>query len=139
LDGRLLFDHSQVLTLDVLNQREFERSSLVEPVVHQRGDRRFNGELGGTPTALARDQLEPASGARPDDDRLQHASLADRVSERGERRLVEVLTRLVGVGVNLLESELAQPVLSEEITRGRVREVAAWPECCAMGAIGRRS
>jgi hypothetical protein len=83
-----------------------------------RGDRDLAGELGGAPSPLAGDELVPAGGARPDDDRLQHAPLADGVGQRRERRFVEMLAWLVGVWVDLVERELAQPGLGRRLVIG---------------------
>ena len=58
-----LLDRAQVLADDVLDQRELERSGLVERVVDECRDRRLAGELGGAPAPLAGDELVPV--ARP--------------------------------------------------------------------------
>jgi len=55
------------------------------------------GLLRRAPAALASDDLELARGRRADDDRLQHAALANRIGERGERLLVEMLATLARV------------------------------------------
>ncbi len=57
-----LFDRREVLADDVLDQRELQRSGVVECVVDQRGDGRLAGELGGAPAPLAGDDLEAVRG-----------------------------------------------------------------------------
>jgi hypothetical protein len=51
------------------------------------------GLLRCAPAAFAGDDLEVARGRRSEDDRLQHAALANRIGQRGERLLVEMLAR----------------------------------------------
>jgi hypothetical protein len=55
------------------------------------------GLLRCAPAAVAGDDLEVARGRRSEDDRLQHAALANRIGQRGERLLVEMLARLARV------------------------------------------
>ena len=55
---------------------------VVGDVVDEGGDRLQSGHPGGSPSALAGDQLVALGCARPDDDGLQHAALPDRVRER---------------------------------------------------------
>ena len=98
-----LLDRAEVLADDVLDQRQLQRPRLVERVVDERRDGRLAGELGGAPAALAGDELIAVLD-RPDDDRLQHAALPDRVRQRGQRRLVEALARLSGIRADLPRS-----------------------------------
>ena len=63
---------------------------------------------GSAPAALAGDELVPVVD-RPHDHRLQHPSLADRVRQRGQRRLVEALARLSRVRMDLAERDVAKP------------------------------
>ncbi len=46
---------------------------------------------------------------RPDDDRLKHAALPDRVRQRGQRRLVEALARLSWIRPDLRDRDVAKP------------------------------
>src|SRR5437016_5842978 len=59
-------------------------------------DRLEVGALGRLETAFAGDQLE-AAGDAADDERLEEPVTTDRLGQRGERLLVEVPPRLVGV------------------------------------------
>ena len=72
-------------------------------------------ELGldaGTQPALAGDQL--VSRARcPDQDRLEHAVLAQRVGQRGDLARVELPARLERIGVDLIDGDLDQLGLFE--------------------------
>ena len=103
-----LLDRAQVLANEVLDQRQLQRSRLVQGVVDQRRDRRLAGELGGAPAPFAGHQRIPIA-ERTDDDRLQHPALADRVRQRRERRLVKPPPRLVGVGVDDVDRDHPQP------------------------------
>ena len=102
------FDRGEILADDVLDQGELERSGAFDARVDERGNRRLAGELSRAPAPLAGDQLVPAGGVWADDDRLQHASLADRIGERAERLLVEMLAGLVGVRMDLLDREISR-------------------------------
>ena len=95
LIGRGFFERVQLLALDVLDDRLLEHRRVVGGA-HDRGDRLEPDPARRAPAALARDQLEAvAAGAH--EDRLEHADLADRLRQRGERLLVEVLARLLRV------------------------------------------
>jgi hypothetical protein len=74
--------------------------------------------LRGSPASFTGDEFIPAGWAGSDDDRLQDAALADRLSQCGERGFLEVLAGLVGVGVDLVEREVPQPALSRQTVRG---------------------
>jgi hypothetical protein len=99
-DGPGLFDRREVLADHVLNQRELKRVGSVERAVDQRRDRRLPRLLRRAPAALAGHDFELAQGHRSDDDRHQHATLANRIGKRGERLLVEMLARLARVRVD---------------------------------------
>ena len=73
------------------------------------------GLLAGPPAALAHDQLVASPRRRPrrrrdrpDDDRLEHADLPDRVDQLGHLVLVEDLPRLLGVGPDLADRDLGE-------------------------------
>jgi hypothetical protein len=74
-------------------RRELERPGLVQRVIDGRRDRRLAGDRGGAPTSLSGDELV-AVADWPDAHRLQHATLTNRVRQRGQRRLIEALARL---------------------------------------------
>ena len=67
------------------------------------------GRGGRAQPPLAHHQLV-AAGVRigAHDDRLQHAELADRVGQLGQRVLVEDLARLLGVGVDLVDGQFGE-------------------------------
>jgi hypothetical protein len=75
----------EVLTCGVLDQRELEWDGIVGVTAHVRRSRGEFGELRGAAPAFAGDQLEPFAAEWPDEHRLQHAALADRVGEPLER------------------------------------------------------
>ena len=79
-----LLDGAEVLPHDVLDQRQLERTGLVERVVDEGRDNRLAGQPGGTPSALAGDELVAVLD-RPHDHRLKDAALADRVGQGGQR------------------------------------------------------
>ena len=93
--GRLL-ERVELLALEVLDDRLLEHRGVVgDP--DDRGDRLEPDAPRRAPAALARDQLVAVAARPRDQHRLEHADLADRVGERGERLLVEVLARLLRV------------------------------------------
>lgn len=80
-------------------------------------------------SCAARHRRSPATSSKPlagsgrNDDRLEHATLTDRVGQRGERDLVEVLARLVGVRPDVLNCDLMQA--TEPVVQRR-RRCATW-------------
>ena len=107
LVGRRLLEHVEVRAVDVLHQRVLERRRVVG-VAHQRGDVLEADPAGGAPPALARDDLVALVGL-PHQDRLQDPDLADRLRERRELLLVEVLSRLVRVRPDRRHRDLLEP------------------------------
>ena len=86
----------QFLTLDVLDDRLLEDRGVVG-VADDRGDGLESDPPGRAPPPLARDELEPVA-LLPDEHGLEDPHFADRLGQRGERLLVEVLAGLLRVG-----------------------------------------
>ncbi len=87
-----LFDRIEILPLNILDQRDFERFGIVE----RADDHRHLVQprtLRRTPAPLARDDLI-AGAVWAHDDRLQYAAQRDRLREFLERRFVEMPPRL---------------------------------------------
>ena len=90
--------------------------------------------MAGAEPALAGDQLEPLAD-RPDEDRLEHAVLAERVGQRGDLVGVELPAGLERVRVDLVDGQVDQLgglqragleaalLGAEQRGRGRVRVV----------------
>ena len=95
LVGRGFLERIELLALDVLDDRLLEHRGIVGRT-HDRGDRLQPDPARRAPAALAGDQLEPVA-ARAHEHRLEHTDFADRLRQRGERLLVEVLARLLRV------------------------------------------
>ena len=95
LVGAGLLERVQLLALEVLDQRLLERGVVVG-LAHERGDRLEPDPPCGAPSALPRDELEAVAG-RAHEHRLEQPDLADRVGERAEGLLVELVARLVRV------------------------------------------
>jgi len=93
LAGACLLQQAEVLPRHVLDQRHFERCRIVV-LADQRGDLLQARNLSREPASLSRDELVPSARTRAHQHRLQNAPLADRVGQRVERRLVEVLPGL---------------------------------------------
>jgi hypothetical protein len=93
---RRLLERGEILAVEVLDQRLFDRCQIVGGPHHRR-DRREAGAAGRPPPPLAGDQLEAGPSTTADQDRLQHTDLLDRRGQLGERLLVEVHAGLVGI------------------------------------------
>ena len=92
--GRFL-EWIEVVAVEVLHERMLDRRSVVG-LAYERGDHLEADPPGGAPATLAGDQLV-AVADRADEDRLEHPDLTDRVGERTERFLVEVVPGLEAV------------------------------------------
>src|SRR5437764_7206462 len=92
LIGLRLLDRIEVLSLDILDQGDFERL-LVAEFAHDRRDFVQPRPLRGAPAPLARDDLE-AVAVRADDDRLDDAPRLDRGGKLDEALLLEDPARL---------------------------------------------
>src|SRR5689334_7709690 len=95
----------QVLALDVLDQSELGGRRLVH-LTDDRRDAVDSRALGRAPTPLASDDEEILTRG-PKQDRLQHAALTDRLGELVERLLVELHSRLVRIGLDPCNVDLA--------------------------------
>ncbi len=105
--GVRLFDRVQVLTLDVLDERDLERVPFAHHLLHDDGNRGQSSLQRGAEAALAGDELVAVARAR-DDERLHDPVLADAAGEVFEGCLVEGAPRLVGIGRDLVEGDLHQ-------------------------------
>ena len=105
--GRFL-ERVQLLALDVLDDGVLEHRGVVGDA-HDRRDGLQPDPPRRAPAALARDQLVAAALGRAHENRLQDADLADRVGQRGQRLLVEVLARLLRVRPDLRGRDIGQP------------------------------
>jgi hypothetical protein len=118
LVGRRLLERVELDAVDVLQQRVAEHD-VVGGGADDRRDAAGARALRGAPAALAHDELEASGPGLPHHDWLQQPELADRVLQLGERLLVEGGARLVGVGGDGGDVDLA--VLR---ARHRLRPVA---------------
>ncbi len=107
LVGRRLLEHVEVRAVDVLDQRVLERRRVVG-VADQRGDVLQPDPPRRPPAALAGDQLVAVVGLAHEH-RLEDPDLADRLRQRSELLLVEVLPRLVRVRPDRRDRELFEP------------------------------
>jgi len=94
LIGLRLFDRIEILALDILDQRNFQRLRLVE-ITDDRGDAVELRPLRRSPAPLARDDLIAINAGRANNDRLNDAARADAVGQLLQRTLVKVASRLV--------------------------------------------
>ena len=106
-DGAGLLHGVEVLPRHVLDQRVLERLRVVAFLHHGR-ELLEARELGGAPAPLPGHELVGAAGQRADQDRLQDAALAQRVGQRLQALLVEALARLVRVGPDDVDGQIAQ-------------------------------
>jgi hypothetical protein len=114
--GARLVDRVEVLAGDVLDQRRLDPARLVL-VADQRRDDLETGLARSAPAALAGDQLVAAVRERPDDERLDHAGLGNRLGERRDRLGVEAAPRLVGVRPDQGDGDLAEVGLADTLDR----------------------
>ncbi len=87
-----LLERSEILTLQVLDERDRKGRRFAQ-ILDQRRDFVEPGPLGGSPTALSRDQRVPVPGTTQQN-RLENTLLADRLRELLEPLRIEVLARL---------------------------------------------
>ena len=103
-------DRVEVLSLEVLDQRELHDLAL-PCLEHHCGDLFQPCEAGGTPAALAGDDLVIAVlFAAAHGDRRDDAVQADALRQLLERLLVKDLARLVGIWLNFGQGELRDAV-----------------------------
>ena len=108
--GLCLLDDVEVLTLDVLDQGDLTDLGIV---IFSHKCRYFFKSCfaSGAQAALTRDELIALLRQAPDDQGLQDAVLADGLAEILERRLVEILARLIAVGPDLIGRDLLHLIL----------------------------
>ncbi len=109
--GRGLFDGVQLLALDVLHEGDLEHL-MIGDFPHEHGDLIEPGSLRRPPPPLPSDELE----SRPvftDDERLYDALLAHGLGEIAEPLFVDMLTRLVGVGVDPRRIDVEQDAAAD--------------------------
>jgi len=102
-----LLERVQIFALDILDQRKLGDGRFVD-VAHDRGDRVKLRPLRGPPAPFARNNHE-AIAVAAQKDRLQDPALADRLRELFQRFLVELRSRLLGVGTDPRDLDLANP------------------------------
>jgi hypothetical protein len=95
----------EILALDILDQRDFRGRRIVDLAYDCRDGVQL-GPLRGAPAALARNNQEPFA-VRSQQDRLEHAPLANRFCELLKRLLVEQDAWLVRIAGNPRDLDLA--------------------------------
>ena len=103
-----LFNRTQILALDILDQRDLGRGFIVE-LAHDRRDQVDLRLLRRAPPPLARNNLKVVAN-RSKQDRLQHPALGDRRRQLGHRLLIEMPPRLRWVGPNPPNLDIAHAV-----------------------------
>ncbi len=116
-------DRVEILSLEVLDERELELL-VVGELSDDRGDPVQAGRDGRPESALTGDQLIAVEHLRHED-RLHDAVLGDARRERGERRLVHVVTRLIRVRPDPVGRDLGRRRLARVALRDERREPAA--------------
>ncbi len=104
LEGTGLFQRTQILALDVLDERHRHRL----PVVHIAHNRRHGvqaGALRGTPAAFAGDDLVAAGGPRAHDHRLDHALRANGLRQFVNAFFADVAARLIAASVEAIHGQ----------------------------------
>ncbi len=101
---RRLVEWRDVLALQVLDDRDLERRVVVD-VLDEGGDGREPGDRRGAPATLTRDQLIAVRSDGTNEDRLEHAMLADRCGQLIERLLVVHQAWLLGVRVDVIDRD----------------------------------
>ena len=106
--GLSLLERRQILALQVLDQRHFQRVRIRQRADDDR-DLMHADALRGAPSPLARNQLEDGflTGERPDQQGLDDALFADRPGERIELGLVKTAPRLERAGADQLDRHAA--------------------------------
>ena len=99
----------EVFPLEVLDDGDLERRVVVD-VLDDGPDLAQPGDLRGAPSTLSGDQLVATFDTRPDEDRLEDAVLRDGRGQLQQRLLVERQTRLVRVGVDPVDRDVADAV-----------------------------
>jgi hypothetical protein len=96
----------EVLALQVLDDRDLQGDVVVQ-VLDERRDRGKSGDLGRPPAPLSSNELELVWAARPDEDRLEDAVLANRRGQLLEGGLLEDQAWVLRVGLDPVERDVA--------------------------------
>ena len=120
-----LLDRVQILALDILDQRDLRRRRLVD-LADDRRDRVQPRPLRRAPAALAGDDLKPVA-VGPQQDRLEHPALGDRIGQLVDRFLAELDARLVGIGPDPRDLDLAHAAARARRARRPPERGAASP------------
>ena len=99
------FDRVQVLTLQVLDQRELQQL-VVRNIAHDDRNLEQTGLLRGTPPTLAGNDLKGVAVQAADDDRLNDTTALDRTGQRVQLGLVHDRARLEPIGGQPVEIHL---------------------------------
>ena len=92
-----------------------------------------SGLHGGTPAPLPRDDLIDALVVgRQDEERMQHAILADRPRKLGELRRIHGLAGLVGVGLQTVDEDMDQAQLVLALAAGRQHALKGRAHRCGL-------
>jgi hypothetical protein len=138
LERGCLLQHVQILPLEVLLQRDLAHL-LVAERQHAAGDDLQAGLLRRDEPAFTGDELI-AIADRPDEQRLQHAVLADAVDQFVERGLLEVLSGLKRVAFDQLDVDFGMVVVAGSgavavgATADEGVEAAAQPPALGFGS-----
>ena len=107
LVGQCYFDGVQVLTLDILHQCQLHHALIVGRANIGR-DSRETGNLRCAPTTFTGDDLVVVLADLAQGDRCNDTHGLDTCCQFLHGRLVKLTTRLVGVGLNLVDGNLVQ-------------------------------
>ena len=94
--GLRLFNRVQILTLNILDKRDFQRLGIIK-ITNNDGYFMQACPLRRPPAPFTRDDLKPLA-QRADDNRLDQAARRNRISQFVKRRLFEATPRLTGMG-----------------------------------------
>src|SRR5580704_12099874 len=138
LERARLVSGTQLLALNVLDQRNRERFLIVE-LANDRRDVGESRELGSSQAALAGDDLElmREAGHRPHNERLDETGGLDRCDEFLEELGPRLAARRLKSGANRLNGDGARRTLSIEATGMDVQErlqLAHPARVCTHGA-----
>jgi hypothetical protein len=128
-----LVDRVEVLARHVFDQRRLHPRRLVL-VAQERRDLGQPGLPGRAPATLARDQLIAAVGEGPHDHRLDHAGLGNRLCQGRDRVRVDATARLLRVGPDQLDGDLAIVGLARFDLGQDRRQAASHPPAGAHAA-----
>ena len=101
-----LLDGIEILALEVLDQRHFERH-LITNVANDGGHTREAAALGSAPAALTSDQLIALADSA-NNERLYDAARPNRAGELFERLLAEARSRLIRARIDQVDVDLQQ-------------------------------